>query len=354
MVGLPVLALAALAAWAAPVQAMITSHICADCHTMHNSQQNQPMSWEYDLGTKSLQPDSGPNPALTRYANCVACHTDTTTDQTAGANGAPIVFNSSQAPAQMLAGGNFYWVARGQTDQIEDARRGHNVVSLTTADSFGPPGGSISGQLQCAGTNGCHGDPALSDEFSAVKGSHHADDSAIDGSTVAKSYRFLGVSHSGSYQGVIGQESSNWERVIDAGHPHNEYLGNPTTSTNTISSLCGRCHGNLHNPAQFGATTPHFLHPTDVVIPNSGEYAYYNTQDGGLTKGPYNTIAPVARQDPVHTSDHDTVNLASDCVMCLSCHRAHGTANWKLLRWDYRNTYSPASGGCATCHTDKG
>jgi len=334
-------------AWGVPATARISSHSCVNCHTMHNSQNGQPMSQEWDPVLGEMRVDAGANPALTRYGGCVACHTNNTSSTTIGDNGAPVIFNTQQEPDQMLAGGNFYWVAkRGSDGEIDNARKGHNVVTLAPPDTLTqPPGGSMPGTLHCAGRSGCHGNPAEDNEFAAIRGSHHSDDTLIDGTTVARSYRFLGVANDGSFRGVIGQEDSDWERTHSASD-HNEYRGAPN-ATDSVSALCGRCHGNLHDPLRFGADTPHFLHPTDVVMPARGEYLTYNGGAG------YNPNAPVARQDPVHTVNHGVVNPGSDCVMCLSCHRAHGTANWKLLRWNYRNDYSPPSGGCATCHTSK-
>ncbi len=326
------------------MQAAITSRICVNCHTMHNSQGGQPMAQEWDAVGQEMRIDYGANPALVRYGGCVACHTNTSGGATVGENGAPIVFNTTQEPAQMLAGGNFHWMARGGSDgEIDNAKKGHNVVTLAGGDPLtSPPGGTMSGQLRCAGRSGCHGNPAEAEEFAAIRGSHHSDDTLIDGSTVARSYRFLGVSSDAAgFRGAVGKEDDDWERTHSA-TDHNEYKGAPG-ATDSISAVCGRCHGDLHNPLIFGAESPHFLHPTDVVLPPGGEYAAYTA---------YNPLVPVARQDPLN-ADPATVIAGSDCVMCLSCHRAHGTANWKLLRWDYRKDFSPPSGGCATCHTHK-
>ncbi|MCK4488054.1 MAG: hypothetical protein KAU38_15015, partial [Desulfobacterales bacterium] len=43
-------------------------------------------------------------------------------------------------------------------------------------------------------------------------------------------------------------------------------------------------------------------------------------------------------------------------VMCLSCHRAHGTPNNDLLRWAYTMDAGSGTdnGGCFICHTTKG
>jgi predicted CXXCH cytochrome family protein len=40
--------------------------------------------------------------------------------------------------------------------------------------------------------------------------------------------------------------------------------------------------------------------------------------------------------------------------MCLSCHGAHATDYYKILRWDYRSSVlSTAISGCIVCHTSK-
>lgn len=329
--------------WAAPTQAAISSHACSGCHTMHNSQNGEPMAQEWDPLLREMRTDAGANPALTRYGGCVACHTNNVSAATIGANGAPVVFNTQQEPDFMLAGGNFHWVAQpGSDGEIDNARKGHNVVTLTSPDGLSqPPGGSLPGQLHCAGRNGCHGNPAADDEFTAIRGSHHSDDTAIDGGAPARSYRFLGVAGD-PFRGVIGREDSDWERTATSSD-HNEYRGAPQAA-DSISALCGRCHGDLHNPIEFGPDSPHFLHPTDVLIPAAGEYAAYTS---------YNPTVPVARQNPLSVANPASVVPGSDVVMCLSCHRAHGSPYWKLLRWDYRKNYSPPSGGCATCHTHK-
>ncbi|RLA81698.1 MAG: hypothetical protein DRG33_00080, partial [Deltaproteobacteria bacterium] len=49
----------------------------------------------------------------------------------------------------------------------------------------------------------------------------------------------------------------------------------------------------------------------------------------------------------------DKVNLGTDQVQCLSCHRAHGSPYPDMLRWDYRNWPGGGMNGCAVCHTSK-
>jgi hypothetical protein len=42
--------------------------------------------------------------------------------------------------------------------------------------------------------------------------------------------------------------------------------------------------------------------------------------------------------------------------MCLSCHRAHASSNFKMMRWDYKGWPACLPGctnGCNVCHTTK-
>jgi len=48
--------------------------------------------------------------------------------------------------------------------------------------------------------------------------------------------------------------------------------------------------------------------------------------------------------------------LGTDLVMCLSCHKPHGSPYSDMLRWDYSEMIAgddSKSGGCFTCHTQK-
>jgi len=337
-----------------PACARITSHVCYDCHTMHNSEGGQPQARMLVAG--QLVYATVGNPALTR-GDCGACHTNASSGQTiiptSGGN-TPIVFNTV-APSRddMLAGGNFHWTARaGQSNDddgttlpaFDNRRRGHTLESVSGLTDMLPPGSStsFSRPLTCSGSHGCHGDPLVGDEYGSMRGTHHGDDGTVDGTTIPKSYRFL--------MGVKGVEDPTWERDATTS-AHNEYAGG--TGGDSISSLCGRCHGIFHDPARFGSSSPWQMHPTDVVLPSGNpsqvEYAGYTT---------YNPLTPVGRPPAdLGTVNHAVVRPGQDYVICLSCHRAHGSPYWKGLRWNYRANYQSAYpgevGGCATCHTHK-
>ena len=269
----------------------------------------------------------------------------------------------------------------------------------------------------CAGARGCHGTRSqlLSGEtidngtdnvftnavmrtgIAALSGAHHNsydgakdgenypdDETAYhDGQRVADGYRFL-VGLKG-----YGNETTRWENVSSA--EHNEYYGgepglptdNPGCAVchieghaggvnsmlafnstvrvpdNSVSGFCSTCHGKFHSSGnggdlvENGVSGAFLRHPSDYVIPNTGEYAAYTT---------YDLTAPVARPT-LYTASNSTVTPGTDMVMCLSCHFAHGGPNDYKLRFDYEAmtaggyadiSSAVANGGCLACHTTKG
>jgi len=351
------------------------SGVCSNCHTMHASQNGTLMG-------------DGPHDYLLLYS-CIGCHSGPA-GQATTANGAPIVLRTDAAPANQgvggtLAGGDFYWVAQG-SDAL-----GHNVdvlpvgqdSAIGTNIGYNPPGWDTSYnqdalegdvaennatwpvQLTCAGAYGCHGDHSKSGNDAGIVGSHHGNtggsSSQADGATtVGASYRFCA--------GINGLEHSNWEWNATTS-AHNEYFGTTyndgggTPSGNdlrTISYFCALCHGEFHKSSDIGGTaTPWLRHPTDIVLWASGtrgtsEYSDYN-QGGG-----YSLEAPVAR-GAVPATSSSTVNVSATdgtgaIVMCLSCHRAHGSDQPDILRWDYSTIIAgggSSNAGCFKCHTTK-
>ncbi len=147
---------------------------------------------------------------------CVNCHSSAGKDsiKILGGVKVPVVHNTMK-PASPLAGGNFYYVATVLGD-----RKGHNVDGIASLDAkfrSNPPGydsesdPSVKGYnvekpLTCAGSNGCHGNRNIENPFVAIRGSHHADDTPIDGSTTAKSYRYL--KNTDKIKGVLGFEDA--------------------------------------------------------------------------------------------------------------------------------------------------
>jgi predicted CXXCH cytochrome family protein len=358
------------------------SGVCSNCHTMHDSQDGSAVA------------TGGPNEQLL-LDDCVGCHTGP--HVSGGLNAAPInapvvldtVAPASTGPGNTNAGGDFYWVNAG-SDAL-----GHDVIDLPGiggADSnigATPPGFNqatttgqtfdsktlevtnntgwvaVTSQLTCAGTYGCHGTRDAAG-IGGIAGAHHSNPGTNQQVTaptvVGNSYRFLAD--------IDGLEDVDWQWTATA-TDHNEYKGENNTadrtananwgSRDTISYLCANCHGTWHgtidNAAPIGA--PWTRHPTDIVLQASpNETSSYNTSDG-TNIGTYNIIVPVAR-GTINSSSTDQVNENSTAadggiVMCLSCHRAHGSEYPDLLRWDYSTMIAGGtnSGGCFVCHTAK-
>jgi predicted CXXCH cytochrome family protein len=347
---------------------------CANCHTMHNSQNNSAMATYGATG----QPWKGTGPFrfLVR-GDCLGCHGMGTSNKivTIGGSEIPQVYHTD--PSGDLAGGNFAYITGAKGSGASDGK-GHNVKDLGNSDDVlnTAPGVNVIAHdtiitdtyLTCAGFMGCHGmryDDAnkKTTGLPKLKGAHHQN---VDGKCdtdpatayAYNSYRFL--------VGVKGLENTvdKWQNKDK--NSHNEYFGasaplelscsdthchNGGTSgayspNGSISVFCGTCHGMFHDQSGIGGiSSPFKRHPTDVSLPASGEYLSYTV---------YSTEAPVARTT-VPDSPDSVVRPGTDVVMCLSCHAAHGTNYPDILRWDRRSIIvaGGGSGGCFTCHTEK-
>jgi hypothetical protein len=319
----------------AQLRARVATGACSECHTVHNSQGNDAVAYKLNASYNGFDSDLTPN-AMLLVSDCVGCHTSTGASTIV--SNVPIVFNTG-ALSNPLAGGNFSSV---RTDDVY----GHNVSGIKAQDGnlgLTPPGGTaLSSQLTCAGEFGCHGDRSGgNNNFTGLSSAHHTDDSGgITGASVGLSYRYL--------DGILGKEDSNWEQD-NTNTSHNEYNGSTSSSTDTISYLCSQCHGDFHTweggALEVGTASPWLRHPTDIALKSSGEYAGYTS---------YSMTAPVARPDPNAVPSTTQVVPGTDIVMCLSCHRAHASPYYKMLRWDIKSaTLATALSGCNVCHTSK-
>ncbi len=340
---------------------------CSSCHTMHNSQNGASMRLDITpitgQGTGECLDCHSDNRGILLRRDCVGCHAR----NSGGA--ANIVDNTPQVAhnaASDLAAGNFRYVFGGN-----DAK-GHNIHGFGASinpDLFllnSPPGydinydpstggyqNNLEMQIMCAGQNGCHGNRDILAPMSAIRGGHHGIDNVLkfgsiaegsQGADVPTSYRFLYKVHGGEVTGWVNVDQNT----------HNEYKGDifavraaqAWANVDTISEFCAECHGDFHASAEITnvAGSPWIRHPTDVDIPNSGEYASMTTT--------YSVETPVARVNiPNAVSNSVDPSNATDVVMCLSCHAAHGTNYDDILRFDY--TTLADGTGCIRCHTSK-
>lgn len=340
---------------------------CVNCHTMHNSQEGIAMAFTRDA-SGNISSTSVPYNRLLK-TDCVGCHTHTGSDTTVtiGQTRIPIVYNTVQptyppngTSSSSLAGGNFYWVVnKGQ-------QYGHNIYGIAGSDSRfssapGRPSPNTDGCTNChytlatvaSGCRGCH------------TPYHHALGTAVVSGRDEGWHRFLGSVMQNllgedipTPDGVIGIKDPDWEQN-PAAAAHNVYQGTSTPYVTrswiyldygTISQKCAGCHADFHNNMESGSAW--IRHPSDVAIPNSGEFTGYTT---------YNPLVPVARPN-VAAGDQNfsNVSLGSDVVTCISCHRAHGSPYPAMMRWGYQDwpgadshTGGAAVNGCAVCHTSK-
>ncbi len=341
--------------FAFPLEARVAGN-CSNCHTMHNSQGGKSVAKDFDGSSFSLT--DTPKEKLLIYS-CLGCHsaTDGTTSQDS-ATLAPIVFNTVLPSYEGLAGGNFYWVEGLEGNDTN----GHNILSPDDVLTKAP---GDTGNSNC-GTESCHknldkvvsivGEPQLDGRQGCEKchlnPKHHANDGHAypDGGLVTTAdqgwYRFLSGHNTGEGHGVAGYEDGDWQKSVSS-NDHNEYLGNQFSGFSgfvlghTTTAYCTGCHGIFHT--NQGTASPWLRHPSDAILPISGEYASYTT---------YDPLVPVAR--PNLDEPSSTVTPGTDMVMCLSCHRSHASPYFKMMRWDYKSSnLSDALSGCNVCHTSK-
>ncbi|NTV15023.1 MAG: cytochrome c3 family protein [Desulfobulbaceae bacterium] len=293
---------------------------CDSCHTMHNSQDGNIN--QSGIGLQSaLLGDT-----------CYGCHTGVNVIEPGHLHipyvmstvaSSPVYGSTGTEPGHnTLAAGSFYWVAQGNN------LKGHNVNIP----------GVLAPTLTCAGATGCHGDLSVANETASIYQSHHA--------ASPSSYRIL--------NGIEGLGDQDYELTV-GNDDHNQYKGisrqtDSDASDASISHLCATCHGNFHSvTGNYGVSDPWIRHPVDYDMGQiGGTYLGYGDPDGT-----YNVATPLG-SDIVTTIKTQVFTEASDAiVVCISCHRAHGSPYDYNLRWNYQDW--PASGynGCGDCHAAK-
>ena len=124
--------------------------------------------------------------------------------------------------------------------------------------------------------------------------------------------------------------------------------GTQAASTNNINAFCATCHGLFHGAGNQGSqATAWVRHPTDWSLTaadpgNPGTTFVVNY--GGL-------LAAQQRVLPLGNDGTD-----ADSIMCITCHRPHGSGENDLLRFAYNDGTNNEAGdatasfGCESCH----
>ena len=297
---------------------------CVNCHTMHNSQGN----------TSVVPGELGPQSGLLNN-NCLGCHSTTGSDPLADSK--PRVKSTTEGSFtndNSLAGG-FFGATQSSSDNHSSNQHDVGVgnKNLPAGYSGSWYTGGTSG-LTCAGTNGCHGNEQLGkeDDMQAIRGGHHN----------PTAYRMLFVNGST----VTGIGAADFEKALIASpsldDKHNIY--NAKVGGPSISELCGKCHSAFHSDT--GSAGAWKRHPTDVGIPTDWEI--YSDFTNKWTNNP-----TAWKEHPLGFSDISSQTASNARVICVSCHRAHGTQYADNLRWDYQTEMEAGNGktyGCLGCH----
>ncbi|MBE0595680.1 MAG: hypothetical protein IH614_00260 [Desulfuromonadales bacterium] len=322
-----IFAIAAAALIGLPSAALAVGGIqgqCADCHTMHNSEQGQPVAM---VGLNATTPSAQPIQNLLRM-DCVACHAQNTGNKTVLMDGGSIIPQVYHSDSSDLAAGNFAYI-----DTLGSTRKGHNVSDLFTggddnAKHYGSPPGkyydhvhapyfsdvtvnadgsetinAAFSKFTCAGAAGCHGTRSnllsgttndngtttdTTDDFfegtrrtgiAAVSGAHHnsydgkkdAAQNTVglhDGAKVAAGYRFIP-----GLKGT-GNTAARWQNV-DASS-HNEYFGAQVGATN---ASCNSCH--VPGVSGFGISARMSIDST-LLVPNQSMSGFCITCHGNF------------------------------------------------------------------------
>ena len=118
---------------------------------------------------------------------------------------------------------------------------------------------------------------------------------------------------------------------------HNVYKGG-------FSNWCSGCHPNFHGAdvtdPDVGNGTEFVRHPTNTDI--SGLHASVASGQA------YDYTYPLVQVAGTWTNTGGGTLASSDKIMCLSCHKAHATANPDSLRWD--PSQASATSQCNKCH----
>jgi hypothetical protein len=293
---------------------------------MHNSADNPVSGATNNLLLKGTDASS----------TCLNCH-----------DGAGRYHIKSTDGSNVNQGGDFYWmtldytvIVRGNPVLFSKDDHGHNVVATdfgmladTDPDNATAPGGTYpAASLSCISCHDPHGQvaggtaagtPAIS-----VSGSYGAADPV---GSIHGNYRILGDS---SYTPPGGVENVADAPIATTANGGTSY-GEETDYGQGMSEWCANCHTDYINDSH--------KHPAgdgEHLNGFAGNYnSYVATGDfNGIIDTAFDPLVPFERGvDDGSLLDADTTvgADASSNVMCLTCHRAHASANANAGKWDF-------------------
>jgi hypothetical protein len=282
---------------------------CNGCHTMHNSQNGEPVDQHATAGNEYLLMKSTPSDT------CLNCHSR---------------YGQCSTDGQSLSpGGDFYWTridvswtnSENVLFLVEGREHGHNInapghgLSPDQLLSVAPGGAYQSSILGC---HSCH-DPHGNTNFRMLYGI---------GET-AEDYPG-GYTFSFAAPVAIGLNSETARNGAGA-----EKTGQHTAYISGMSEWCANCH-----QAMLSDASSSHLHSVGVEIGAQVSRNYNSYVTTGDMTGDWSTayLPLVPFEDPANTTTGTSGTMSSSKVMCLTCHRAHASPYADAGRWDFRQT----------------
>ena len=288
---------------------------CGDCHIQHGSENNQPLP-------------GGPFVYLLRKTSvnelCLSCHDGT--DGTAPDVMDPVQMYQSTAAGESGAG---YFVTQGVSNP-----NGHTLDLLVSTPLQTNAGTQI---LTCASCHAVHGNDNYRNLLTDPAG------------TGGNALLTVGVN--------VFTEYSPPDPPTSAGAVAAYQRGNIAYVSN-YSAWCTTCHNVLAANNQ-SVIPAHFAgHPSDISVNSFSPTPHTDPANwvAGMGQGFLGSIDPdgIARVPFLSPLAVDLVSarnpLATSQVFCLSCHKAHGSANRNALIWPYLEGGPKYISGCQQCH----
>jgi hypothetical protein len=310
---------------------------CDACHSMHRSADGQADDDGVPIpyGTPNNLLLKGSDPSST----CLNCH-----------NGDGGYHINSTDGSNLNGGGDFYWMLKDYTALVDGVPQlfsrddhGHNIVAADYGfvadpdpDNAQAPGGTYdSANLAC---NSCH-DPhgtaggGTAADLAAISASgSYGDPEPLDGSRLGN-YRLLGDSTYIAPGGVgfsadapIAAASGSDGASVDYGSGMSEWCAN--CHETFINDSYKHPSGDGEHLGSFGTNYNSYVASGDFTGDVLTAFDSLVPFERGVTTGGWDL-------DPLSTAGTD----ANSNVMCLSCHRAHASANANAGRWDFEVTF---------------
>jgi len=274
--------------------------VCSTCHTMHNSQDGTAMTYDVDGATLTTTPRG-----YLLIGSCAYCHIEVSTDKTTAVGGWNVASSTAGFPSGYFSATDTNAHVTQETTEAGITAGDTYYATLTPGSDFST-GVQGSDDLTCAG---CH----------AASGSHHAVSSTV--------YRMIA--------GVTGLKADLSASDMESTVNHN------VVEAAGMNTFCASCHDVFHGTANTGSASPFVRHPTGNAVTNDTTgvtVSYTNNPFGFSSVGSLSTAT-------AYTSTNAQ-------VMCISCHRAHGSGNPDNLRFSYstQNAGTGTGTGCQGCH----